>query len=82
VRWPRETDSQFGFRERVATAFEKWSSCQKCCPAKLDSSRVNGVAEAIKRGYFNECDEAKGCSKNESLTPRLTGKNAKHFCPR
>jgi len=46
VHWPRETDSQFGFRERVATAFEKWLSCQECSLDKLDCFRVNGEAEA------------------------------------
>ena len=40
------TDSQFGFGERVAAAFENWTSCQKSSRAKLDDSRVSGATEA------------------------------------
>jgi len=40
------TDSRCGLGERVAMAFENWPGCQKSSLAKLESYRVNGVAEA------------------------------------
>jgi hypothetical protein len=82
VRWPQETDSPFGFGELVAMGLENWMSCQKSGLAMLDCSRMSGAAEARQPANFNECNEAKTTPKNEGLTPRLTGKNAEHFCPR
>jgi hypothetical protein len=80
VRWPRETDSPFGFGERVAMAFENWMSCQKSGLALLGSSRVSGATEARKPANFNECNEGKTTPKNEGLTPKLTG--AHKACPK
>jgi hypothetical protein len=59
VRWPRETDSPFGFGERVAMALENWMSCLKSGLAMLERSRVSGAAGARRPTNFNECNEAK-----------------------
>jgi len=66
------TDSQFGFGERVAAAFENWTSCQKSSRAKLDDSRVSGATEAKGDGGSKNGPSRSDAQKKRA-NARLTG---------
>jgi len=63
------TDSRCGLGERVAMAFEHWASCQKSSLAKLESSRVNGIAQARWRWHSKNGPSRSDAQKKRANAP-------------